>query len=190
MRRYSSDDRPEPLDEKEINVPLYWARPPQILPAAKGMHRFVWDLRYPAPGAVQRDFPISAISGDTPREPLGVLAVPGAYIVTLTIGGKTSTHPLTLKMDPRAKITPLGLTQQFTLAMKIADMMNRSAAAISRPSPQTPAPSPKSDLIALNNDLATAYDVVEGADRAPTTQATKAVAHLDERLNALLKGQP
>ena len=195
VRRYSSDDRPEPLDEKAINVPLYWARPPQILLAAKGMHRFVWDLRYPAPGAAQRDFPISAISGDTPREPLGVLAVPGAYIVTLTIGGKTYTHPLTLKMDPRAKITPLGLTQQFTLAMKIADMMNKSFGAISSPrlqapSPEPQAPSPNSDLIALNNDLATAYDVVEGADRAPTTQATKAVAHLDERLNALLKGQP
>ena len=195
VRRYSSDDKPETLDEKEINVPLYWARPPQTLSAAKGMHRFVWDLRYPTPGAVQRDFPISAIRGDTPREPLGVLAVPGAYIVTLTVGGKTYTHTLTLKMDPRAMITPLGLTQQFTLAMKLAQMMNRSFAAISSPQPQStspkpPAPSPNPDLIALNNDLATAYDVVEGADRAPTTQATKTVAHLQQRLAALLKGRP
>jgi hypothetical protein len=31
---------------------------------------------------------------------------------------------------------------------------------------------------------------VEGADRAPTTQAATAVAHLDQRLKALLKGTP
>ena len=47
-----------------------------------------------------------------------------------------------------------------------------------------------SDLIALNTDLATAYDVVEGADRAPTTQAVKAVTHLEQRVKALLKGAP
>lgn len=196
VRRYSSDDTPEPLDEHAINVPLHWARPPQMLSAAKGMHRFVWDLRYATPGAVQRDFPISAIDRDTPREPLGVLALPGAYLVTLTAGGRTYTHPLTLKMDPRATITPGGLTQQFTLAAKIAGMMNRSFAAISAARSQPPAsmprvvPDPNADLIALNNDLATAYDVVEGADRAPTTQAATAVATLERRLTALLKGRP
>jgi photosystem II stability/assembly factor-like uncharacterized protein len=202
VRRYSSADVPEPLGEKEINVPLYWVRPPQILSASKGMHRVVWDLRYPAPAAVQRDFPISAIYRDTPREPLGVLAVPGTYQVKLTINGRTYAQPLTLKMDPRATITTLGLTQQFTLATKIADMMNRSVAAIARqssvvkpspgpsPSPPSPAPGLPSDLTSLNNDLATAYDVVEGADRAPTTQARQAVAALEKRLESLLKGQP
>lgn len=189
VRRYSSADRPPPLDEKAFNVPMFWARPPQTLSAAKGMHRFVWDLRYPAPGAAQRDFPISAIPGDTPLEPLGVLAVPGAYLVKLTAGGQTLTQPLTLKMDPRASITPLGLAQQFTLGTKIAEMMNRSFAAISA-SPRAPAPSPQPDLIALNTDLATAYDVVEGADRAPTSQAATAVAHLEQRMRALLKGTP
>ena len=193
VRRYSSADAPEPLDATTINVPLYWARPPHILSAAKGMHRFVWDLRYPAPGAAQRDFPISAIPGDTPLEPVGVLAVPGAYLVTLAVGGHTFTQPLTLKMDPRAAITPRGLTQQFALAMKVAEMMNRSFAAISNAanrSPQPRVPGPNADLIVLNNDLATAYDVVEGADRAPTTQAATAVAHLEQRLEALLKGTP
>ena len=193
VRRYSSADPPEPLDEKSINVPTYWARPPRMLSAEKGMHRFVWDLRYRAPGAVQRDFPISAIPGDTPLEPLGVLAVPGTYIVTLTAAGSTFTRPLTLKMDPRAAITPLGLVQQFTLATRIAEMMNRSFAAISAApaaSPQSSTPGHNDDLIVLNTDLATAYDVVEGADRAPTTQAAKAVAHLEQRLKALLKGAP
>ena len=189
VRRYSSTDLAEAIDEKAFNVPMYWPRPPQLLSATKGAHRFVWDLRYPAPGAVQRDFPISAVPGDTPIEPLGVLAVPGTYLVKLTAGGRTFTERLTLKMDPRATITPLGLTQQFTLATKIAEMMNRTFAAITA-SPKPPAASPLSDLTALNGDLATAYDVVEGADRAPTTQAVSAVAHLEQRLKALLKGAP
>src|SRR4029079_9579688 len=81
VRRYSSADPPEPYDEKSINVPMYWARPPRTLPASKGMHRFVWDLRSTSPGAVRRDFPISAVVHDTPLEPLGVLAVPGTYTV-------------------------------------------------------------------------------------------------------------
>jgi photosystem II stability/assembly factor-like uncharacterized protein len=209
VRHYSSDDKPEPIDEKELAVPLYWMRPPQVLSAAKGMHRFVWDLRYPTPGAVQRDLPISAIYRDTPREPLGVLALPGGFIVKLMVGGTTYTHPLTLKMDPRATMTPAGLSRQFTLAMKIAEMMNKSYAAISGaasvqpPAPseprapveppaaaEPPAPSPQSDLIALNNDLATAYDVIEGADRAPTTQGAAAVTRLERRLASLLKSPP
>jgi hypothetical protein len=197
VRHYSSSEPPGAIDEKEINVPMYWVRPPQTLPGTKGMHRFVWDVRYPAPGADQRDFPISAIYGDTPLEPLGVPALPGAYVVKLTVGGTTFTQPLTLKMDPRASIAQAGLTRQFTLAMKIAGMMNRTFAAISASAPSdrsTGSPSPtrtrRSDLIALNNDLATAYDVVEGADRAPTSQASTAVARLEQRMNALLKGTP
>jgi hypothetical protein len=80
-------------------------------------------------------------------------------------------------------------------------MMNRTFAAISanasgRPaaspvaSPQPSAPSPSDALASLHADLATAYDVVEGADRAPTTQALKAVTQLEQRVNALLKGTP
>ena len=106
-------------------------------------------------------------------------------------------------MDPRASITPLGLTQQFTLATKIAGVITRTFNAISTvsvssaqpPAPgsagtQLPAPSPHDALVSLNADLATAYDVVEGADRAPTTQALKAVTQLEQRVNALLEGIP
>ncbi|HMF94651.1 MAG TPA: hypothetical protein VKE96_10165 [Vicinamibacterales bacterium] len=190
VRRYSSDDKLEPYDEKSINVPMYWARPLRTLTASKGMHRFVWDLRYPRPGAVQRDFPISAIYRDTPLEPLGVLALPAVFTVKLTVDGMTLTEALTLKMDPRATITALGLTQQFALATKLADLMNQTFAAIGRQTTsggQQPAPGRSdTDLEALNTDLATAYDVVEGADRAPTLQATKTVAALEQRVRRLL----
>ena len=114
-----------------------------------------------------------------------MLAVPGTYTVKLTVNGATLTEALTLKMDPRASITPLGLQQQFTLATKIADMMSRSYSAIN---PQSATRNPQYDaLVALNSDLATAYDVVEAADRAPTTQAVRAVAELEKRFMKLVK---
>src|SRR5205814_10155263 len=105
VRRLASDDKPEPIDETQVNVPAYWIRPSQPLGATKGMHRFVWDLRYPTPGSVTADFPISAIYRDTPKEPLGVLALPGTYTVKLTAAGETLSQPLPIRMDPRSSIT-------------------------------------------------------------------------------------
>jgi len=180
VRRFSSEDAPEPFDEQELNVPTYWIRPPQRLLTAKGMHRFVWDLRYPPPGAVRHDYPISAIVGDTPREPLGVLVPPGTYSVTLTVDGQTSAQPLTVKMDPRITTPAAGLAQQFSLATRLATMLNDSYAAWQQASGDA-----KRDLARLNADLVTAYDVVEGADAAPTTQAVTTVAGLEQRWKKL-----
>jgi hypothetical protein len=157
------------------------------------MHRFVWDLRYPAPAAIEHEYPISAIAGDTPREPLGVLALPGVYTVKLTAGGRTFAQPLTLKMDPRVKTSPLGLTRQFALATTLATMMNQSYAALESarrrrdPAAANQASSLERDLTAFSSDLVTAYNVVEGADAAPTAQAASAVATLQQRLARLLE---
>jgi hypothetical protein len=160
------------------------------------MHRFVRDLRYRRRGAVTRDFPIAAIYRDTPLEPIRVLAVPGAYAVALTVDDATMTQPLTLGTDPHATITPFGLAQQFTLATTIARLMTDTSAAFERTksanqpsgsqsgSPQSAAPF--AALEALNGDLATAYDVVEGSDRAPTAQAIRAIAALEQRARHLL----
>jgi len=40
------------------------------------MHRFLWDLTYPAPEVLTRDYPISAIYHDTPLYPLGATVLP------------------------------------------------------------------------------------------------------------------
>ena len=184
VRRFSSSDKADVVAEKDVNVPMYWARPPQIVAATKGMHRFVWDLRYPAPAAVEHDFPISAIYRDTPYEPLGIFAVPGAYTVKLTVNGETTTQPLTIKMDPRAAITPVGLQQQFSLAASLVDAMNKTYSSLQTAEKNSDR---ARDLAALNTDLAAALDVIEGADRAPTTQAVRAVAALRRRVAALVR---
>ena len=50
VRRYASDDKPQKVDENTLTIPSYWIRPPQILSAKAGSHRFIWDLRYPSQG--------------------------------------------------------------------------------------------------------------------------------------------
>ena len=213
VRRYSSDDKPEPIDPL-LNVPTYWIRPPQIPAANSGMHRFVWDLHYPPPDALRHEYPISAIYRDTPRYPLGPAAMPGQYTVKLTADGKTYTQPLTIKMDPRVKTPPAGLLQQFTLATKVAGMMrqdfqalqdikqlrtrigqpdsdlDKQAAALEGSSRRPPGDEDEDEdaggLTRLNNDLNTVLGVLEGADSTPTTQAASTVGELERRLQSLL----
>jgi hypothetical protein len=118
VRRYSSTDKPEPVNAKEVAIPTYWIRPPQILSAEAGSHRFIWDLHYPPPPGQHGDYPIAAIYMDTPREPHGPWVQPGNYTVKLTVGDKSYTQPLTVKMDPRVKTTPQAIQRQFTLSMQ------------------------------------------------------------------------
>jgi hypothetical protein len=73
VRRFSNTDKPE-VSEEELQkqlIPLYWVRGPRKLSTDAGMHRWVWDLHYPAPDSTRHDYPIAAIPHDTPRFPLG-----------------------------------------------------------------------------------------------------------------------
>src|SRR5262249_43300853 len=69
VRRYPSPDKPEPVNEKDLDVPTYWIRPTAILPAKAGAHRFVWDLHYASPEGARRSYPMTAIYRNTPSEP-------------------------------------------------------------------------------------------------------------------------
>jgi photosystem II stability/assembly factor-like uncharacterized protein len=116
VRRYSSADKAEPVREAELDVPTYWLRPPQILSAKAGMHRFIWDMRYAPPEGIPRSYPIAAIYRDTPSEPKGPWVLPGEYTVQLTVNGRTYLQPMTVKMDPRVKTPADGIRQQFAIA--------------------------------------------------------------------------
>jgi photosystem II stability/assembly factor-like uncharacterized protein len=132
VRRYASTDKPEPLDKiaKEYPIPLYWVRPAQILSTAAGMHRFVWDMHYAPPDALETEFPISAIYRDTPKSPLGARALPGHYTVKLTVDGKSYTQPLIVLMDPRISTPQAELAKQFEMEAGCAQGMNESYAAL------------------------------------------------------------
>ena len=125
VRHFSSADKPEPVNAKDFNVPMYWVRPARTLSARSGMHRFIWDLTYPAPDVLTRDFPISAIYHDTPLYPLGATVLPGQYKIVLTIGGRNYTQMLDIRMDPRVKTSPGDLRRQFELDQKIAGALHQ-----------------------------------------------------------------
>ena len=110
VRRFASDDLQRKVNPNDLAFPASWVREPQPLSGEAGMHRFVWDLRYLPPKGARASF----------RRSSGPLAVPGNYTVRLTAHGKSSSQPLTIKMDPRVKTPQDALVRQFELAAKIS----------------------------------------------------------------------
>jgi hypothetical protein len=177
VRRYASTDTAQPPADVG-NVPAYWLRPTQVLSAAPGMHRFVWDLRYEPPPALTPSYPISAIVHDTPREPRGVWVMPGTYTLRLTVNGQRLTQPIVVRMDPRVKTPRAALSRQLAVSLQISDAMRqtfdalrdvrvlraRLAAEISRPGADS---TMHLTLVAYDTRLAT----IEGSEGGPPSRA-------------------
>ncbi|MDQ3818152.1 MAG: hypothetical protein M3362_10720 [Acidobacteriota bacterium] len=134
VQSYSSV--PPPADNTPGNAPDYWFAPPDVLPVKKGLNRFVWNLRFPYPLALNYNFrgrhidyieytlPDNSVPGKTPRhQPPGPLVVPGKYEVVLTVNGKQYRQPLVVKLDPRVHVTQSDLDAQLSLAIKISQWM-------------------------------------------------------------------
>jgi hypothetical protein len=96
--------------------------PVDTLPAAQGMNRFVWDLRYDDPVQIPGAF----YAGLPPRGPI---VMPGNYLIRLSYEGETHTAPLTVQADPRVKGSLAGLQQKFALATEVyhdQDVLHRT----------------------------------------------------------------
>jgi photosystem II stability/assembly factor-like uncharacterized protein len=102
VRRYSSEDRPTPVNPETLNIPAFWRPTPEPLSSAAGMHRWVWDLR-PTPAADRGPRGAGGGGGGgggrgaTPQVPAGI------YTVKLSVEGRSYSQPLRLLMDPRSK---------------------------------------------------------------------------------------
>ena len=120
VRRYSSTD-PLLAPNPSLSIPPYWLRPAQKLAADPGMHRFLWDLHYaPVPGEPPQ-YPIAAVYRNTAPVATSPWAMPGKYIVVLTVGGKSYEQPLTVVMDPRVSTSNADLLEQFKLSKQLYD---------------------------------------------------------------------
>jgi hypothetical protein len=98
IRKYSSEEKPAPVDPDKLSIPTYWLRPREPLSTAAGMHRWIWDLR-PTPPANARGGGLeSFFFGGR-----GATVLPGNYAVKLTVDGKSYTQPLIVTMDPRVR---------------------------------------------------------------------------------------
>ena len=120
VRRFASDHAPPKLPAERY-FDRIWIEPPPTLSAAPGLHRFVWNLRYPPVPAIGYGYGIDAVLGrGAPIEPQGPFAVPGAYTVVLTVGGRQYKAPLTLTEDPRIKVGAADLAASLSLSQTIA----------------------------------------------------------------------
>jgi len=132
VRKFSSEDKPDVSDEelRKQLIPLYWPRPFRVLASNTGMHRWVWDLHYPAPVSIRHDYPIAAIPGDTPRYPLGPTAMPGTYTARLTASGKSYSATFTVTMDPRVKVSAADLEKKFNFEVRLASLLSETSRAV------------------------------------------------------------
>jgi photosystem II stability/assembly factor-like uncharacterized protein len=130
VRAFASNDPVKPIVTDLGQTPLYWIRQPQPLAASASTHRFVWDLHWPPPDVSDFSYPISAVPHDTPPYPLGPAAMSGEYTIRLTVDGKTYTQPLTVRMDPRSRMTADALRQQFDYSVRAWEGIHKASGAL------------------------------------------------------------
>jgi len=196
VRRYTNQDKPDPLDPKQLNVPTYWVRPFHPLLATKGHHRFIWDLYY-QPTAYFPFFPISAVYKDTPPVATSPLAAPGNYIVRLTADGKQFEQALALLLDPRIKASPQAVQRQSQISLgcyELAKMLMQDQAEEAAMKGTKPQPAPRRRRGARNGAptfdsvigrLSGLMSTVDNADAQPTQANEQEFAELNQLANQL-----
>ncbi len=123
VREYSSAETElleEPLDPDD-------KKPEKEIKPDAGLNRFVWDLRYEQAHRVRGYYLWEYNDGAK-----GPVAVPNQYQVRLTVGGQSQVAPLEVKLDPRVKVNPADLAQQFGLLMQIHEELNRVYDAVNQ----------------------------------------------------------
>ncbi|MEJ2614080.1 MAG: hypothetical protein P8Z35_03910 [Ignavibacteriaceae bacterium] len=126
IRSYSSDEKPEELPAKPY-FDSRWLGKNEKPSKNAGMHRFVWNLRYPRPKALQYHYSIAAVwTVGTPILPLGPYVIPGRYKVILTVNDKNYIRHIDIKLDPRVKININDLKAQLTLAQDVQNTLNKT----------------------------------------------------------------
>jgi photosystem II stability/assembly factor-like uncharacterized protein len=198
VRQFSSDDTLYTIPP--VNIPQYWIRPQQILSAKAGTHRFLWDMHY-TPLNVPASYPIAAIYGNTAPDATSPWVLPGNYTVVLTVNGKTYRQPLTIKMDPRVKITDAALKEQHSLSLtcynrilgidKLLMMMEKNRAngkekqAAIDALVDAPAGSKAPSFNSIKRNCFTLLNILESSDWPPTTQVKKAVEEMVQQTDEL-----
>jgi photosystem II stability/assembly factor-like uncharacterized protein len=133
VRSFSGASAPKEPEEIPF-VAEYWIAHPQPPSKGAGMHRFVWNLRYPDPPAVHTqspyNYPIAAIVGSTPLPPEGPLVLPGRYEVRLKAGEQVLRQPLEVKLDPRVHAARNELQSSLELQLKISVLLEKNYAGL------------------------------------------------------------
>lgn len=127
IRRYTNEDTLYTIPA--VNIPHYWIRPQQILSAAAGAHRFLWDMKY-TPLNIPPSYPISATYMNTAPDATSPWVMPGNYTVRLTVDGKQISQPFSIRMDPRVKTSVSDLQMQHDLSLMCYDNILKCKTAL------------------------------------------------------------
>jgi photosystem II stability/assembly factor-like uncharacterized protein len=175
VRRFTSV--PPPADTTLKNVPDYWFGAESALTKNVGLNRFVWDLRYPAPAALNYgyygnsldyvEYTLSdhAIPGDTPREQaVGPLVTPGQYEVTFIGNGVLMKQPLTITLDPRVNVSQSDLEQQLDAARRVTSGLESTYEAYNAAAALRAAIGDRQKALLANASAKDAVDAVKDLD--------------------------
>ena len=168
IRTFSSNDTLYTIPE--VNIPLYWIRPQQILAATIGAHRFLWDMKY-TPLNTPAAYPMTAIIHNTPPDATAPWVMPGNYKIRLTVDGKIQEQPITITMDPRVKTSTTQWQRQHDLSMICYEGRKKSM----------------HKFPAIYQKFTGLFNILESTEMAPTSQTEKAVKATQLELENLLK---
>jgi photosystem II stability/assembly factor-like uncharacterized protein len=90
----------------------------RLIAKEPGVQRAVWDLSWAGAELI----PHATLDSGYPAH--GPEAVPGSYTVRLTVDGKVSTMPLTVRPDPRVTASQADLAAQLQLALAVRDAIS------------------------------------------------------------------
>ncbi len=214
IRHFSSNDTL--YDIPDVNIPLYWIRPQQILSSAAGSHRFLWDMRY-TPLNVPASYSIGATFANTAPVPTSPWVLPGEYSLKLTVNGSVYQQPLKVKMDPRVKTPVESLRQQHDLSLiaykgrkqcmeiieqlkkadkqvkeKEAGATGQAATALSETDAKlqllisAPRGSAQKGFTQLESNFGDLFNILDDADNPPTIQAQSAIKETQDALQQLI----
>jgi photosystem II stability/assembly factor-like uncharacterized protein len=174
VQRFASDDKPA-RPSADVYFADVWLAPPAIPTAHAGHNRFVWDLRYRPPRALQYEYSIAAVPGGAKTTPEGSFVMPGKYEVRLTVDGKPQRRPLTVVMDPRVSTPEKDLAALLAFQREVAGVMSASADLAET-------------IGAARKPLEAARDAAKDADARAA--AERALAEFERRVNAVPEENP
>jgi photosystem II stability/assembly factor-like uncharacterized protein len=153
----------------DVNIPLYWIRPQQILSAQQGAHRFLWDMKY-NPLNIPVEYPMTAVIHNTDPVVTAPWVMPGNYTVKLTVNNKVYAQSFTVKMDPRVKTPMIQLQKQHDLSVICYEGRKKSMAKFPE----------------IARKFNTLFEILVHTDMPPTKQTEKAVLETQQALLKLI----
>jgi photosystem II stability/assembly factor-like uncharacterized protein len=113
----------------DMNLPA--GKRPSLQP---GLNRFVWDLKYPGPVALDLSLspPRNKPLVNPADPPSGPTVVPGQYRVEMSIGAQTMAAELSVVKDPRLSTTPEAYHQQFAMLRELTASLGRVNATVNK----------------------------------------------------------